>query len=227
MDTLRDFILAEMRKRYMSEREFGRLVGVAHTTIGYVLNPERSKGRELTASFVIKLARATNTNVMLLFALAYPETKPDLEALVGLSTSYVMRAKQLEKLPDAALSMIDAFLLQAAASNQRSQTNYLTVYDFAPKMVYIGNTLKNGTPFKETNHNGNQPHHQPRRRDRRHHAADRPVEAGVARRRTARQHARPIPLPARDRAASEAHRRADQTRQSQHVHALGERHEKV
>ena len=118
MDTLKDFILTEMRKRYMSEREFGRLVGVAHTTIGYVLHPERSKGRELTATFVIKLARATNTNVMLLFALAYPETKPDLEALVGLSTSYAIRAKQLEKLPDAALSMVDAFLQQATTPNK-------------------------------------------------------------------------------------------------------------
>jgi plasmid maintenance system antidote protein VapI len=56
MDTLRDFVLAEIQKRYMSEREFARLVGVAHTTIGYILHPERSKGRELTASFVIKLA---------------------------------------------------------------------------------------------------------------------------------------------------------------------------
>ena len=119
MDTLQDFVLAEMRKRYLSEREFAKLVGVAHTTINYLTNSDHKKDREVTAPFLIKLARATNTNPILLFALAYPEVKPDLEELLGLSTDSVLRAKQLENLPDAALDLIDAFLMQTSASSKR------------------------------------------------------------------------------------------------------------
>lgn len=38
MDTLKEFILAEMHKRSMSEREFSRLVGVPHEFTPKIVN---------------------------------------------------------------------------------------------------------------------------------------------------------------------------------------------
>jgi len=119
MDTLKEFILAEMHKRSMSEREFSRLVGVAHTTINYLINQEKKAPREVTVSFIVKLARATNNNPILLLMLAFPELKPDLKALVGLPTSSAMRLKQIEDLPEGVVEIIDAFLMSAAATRER------------------------------------------------------------------------------------------------------------
>lgn len=118
MNTLKEFILAEMSKRQMSEREFGRMVGVAHTTINYLINQEKKQPREVSTSFVIKLARATNTNAFLLLSIAFPELKADLEALVRLPMQSTLRLQQIENLPPAAQELIDAFLISAAAARK-------------------------------------------------------------------------------------------------------------
>lgn len=119
METLKDFILAEMNKRGLSEREFSRLVGVAHTTINYLTNQEKNRPREVTVPFIIKLARATNTNTMLLLTFAFPELKPDLEALVKLPTQSALRLQQIDSLSEPALEIIDAFLISSAAARKR------------------------------------------------------------------------------------------------------------
>lgn len=73
MDSLRDFILEELDRRHQSVRAFAELVGVSHPAIGAIINPR--EGRQVKApsvEFILKLARATGTNALMLLMLAYP-----------------------------------------------------------------------------------------------------------------------------------------------------------
>jgi transcriptional regulator with XRE-family HTH domain len=115
MDSLRDFILEELDRRHQSVRAFAELVGVSHPAIGAIINPR--EGRQVKApsvEFILKLARATGTNALMLLMLAYPELRSDGERLSGGQFSSLVRAQQIEKLPQHMRQLIDAILIERA-----------------------------------------------------------------------------------------------------------------
>ena len=117
MNTLREFLLDELQKRHMSARKFAKIVGVSHASITTHLN-EDGRIKDPSVDFLIKLGKATNTNAMLLLAMAYPALKSELEALVRLPIHSTLRLEQIENLPPAAQELIDAFLISAAAARK-------------------------------------------------------------------------------------------------------------
>lgn len=91
---IRQFIKDEMDKRQMSNREFGDLVGVSHTTIGRAI--DETKPSEPTLDFLAKLAKGTNRDLLSLVEIAYPDvadaTRPD--------PSTIILAQRFEELSD-------------------------------------------------------------------------------------------------------------------------------
>lgn len=70
--TLRDFVIDEMNKRGMSNPAFGEFIGVSHSTINRIVDPQRTA--EPTLEFLFKLSTATGKSLLALLELAYPET---------------------------------------------------------------------------------------------------------------------------------------------------------
>jgi len=118
METLRDFVIAEIDKRHMSVREFARLVGVANVSISAVINPGKREVKSPSIDFLLKLAKATNTNALILLVLAYPEIKPYFEALTGRPASDTLRLEQIERLSDDLRAAIDVILVKSAGARQ-------------------------------------------------------------------------------------------------------------
>lgn len=118
METLRDFVLAEIDRRHMSVREFARLVGVANVSIAAVINPGNRAVKSPSIDFILKLAKATNTNALILLVLAYPEIKPHFEALTGRSASDTLHLEQINRLADDLRAAIDVTLATRTGAHQ-------------------------------------------------------------------------------------------------------------
>jgi transcriptional regulator with XRE-family HTH domain len=109
-NTLGAFIHAEMLRRDMTAREFAEYVGVTHSTINKFLNHGISNtyaGKpvgEPSVDFLVKLARATHTDICSLMALIAPDvTTTNAEAQVI--------AERIARLPPDKREIIDSFLL--------------------------------------------------------------------------------------------------------------------
>jgi transcriptional regulator with XRE-family HTH domain len=71
--TLGGFILAEMRQRDMSAREFARFIGVSHQTVSRFLDYGEKDVGYPSVDFLLKLAKATETDVGALMRMLDPE----------------------------------------------------------------------------------------------------------------------------------------------------------
>lgn len=95
MNTLREFIANEVKRREMSARQFADLVGVNHKTINKFLDTKSDPGNP-SMEFLLKLSRATNTSIITLIELAYPEVR---ESLSGPTPSAEVLAERIDQLP--------------------------------------------------------------------------------------------------------------------------------
>jgi transcriptional regulator with XRE-family HTH domain len=68
---LRDFLLAEMKRRNMSARQYAQFLGVSNTTINRLVDARDPD--EPSLSFMVKLARATKVSLVSLLDLSYPD----------------------------------------------------------------------------------------------------------------------------------------------------------
>jgi transcriptional regulator with XRE-family HTH domain len=81
--TLGSFLLYQMHKRDMSAREFARFIGVSHQTISRFLDYGEKDVGYPSVDFLLKLARATGTDVGALMRMLDPELDElDPEVLV-------------------------------------------------------------------------------------------------------------------------------------------------
>lgn len=94
MNLLAAWMMDEMQARRMSQREFAEFVGVSHVTISRAVSSAEDPP-EPSPDFLIRLARATHTDVLALFLLAYPEAAP----LANDSAAARLAGDQFEKLP--------------------------------------------------------------------------------------------------------------------------------
>jgi transcriptional regulator with XRE-family HTH domain len=114
--TLGDFVLREIQNRQMSQREFARFVGVNHQTINKLLDYGEKEDTYPALDSLVKLAKATNTDICTLIALITPDvvSQPDPEA--------EMIAERISKLPPNKRDAIDALILgMALGGNQDSE----------------------------------------------------------------------------------------------------------
>lgn len=100
MNKLGEFIASELRNRDMSARQFADLVKTNHSTITKAMYPNPP---EPTLDFLVKLARATSTDLCALVALVKPDdtrVRPEVQLV----------ADRIARLPPDKLEIIDGYL---------------------------------------------------------------------------------------------------------------------
>jgi len=101
--TLRDFILEEMKRRNLSMRQFAVMVGVVHSTIVRAVDPLDPSPPSF--EFLVKLAKATQTDIRTLAAIAAPDAVIDQPIEVLLLAARISRlTSDQRKLIDAAIA---------------------------------------------------------------------------------------------------------------------------
>jgi transcriptional regulator with XRE-family HTH domain len=109
--TFGQFLREEIDKRKMSQREFADYVGAAHGVINKFLDYGAKDVGYPSVDFLLKLSKATNTDICYLMALLDPEVPRRTDASI-----YAMRIGEIvEALPEAQREMIDNFLLSLVA----------------------------------------------------------------------------------------------------------------
>ena len=109
--SLKEFVIEEMRLRDMSARQFGKFVGVSNTTINRALDLKYTA--DPTLDFLAKLATATNTSLMTLIGLSFP----DALELNQPSPAALIMAQKIEKLPAHLQEAIAAIIRGSAVES--------------------------------------------------------------------------------------------------------------
>ena len=112
MNRLGEWIAAQLKERGMSQREFAGVVGVSHVTVGRAMQDDAPTA---SPEFVMQLARATHTDVIALFLLAYPEAK----ALANDSAAARLAGDQFDKLPDEVKVVVSGLFAQWSGKNSK------------------------------------------------------------------------------------------------------------
>jgi transcriptional regulator with XRE-family HTH domain len=105
--TFGDFLAEEIKKRHMSAREFGEYIGVTHTSINKFLQFGKKDVGYPSMDLILKLAKATNTDVGKLIAMIdheVPYMPPDVSPKVQLL------AEQINQLNDKQRQVIEAMI---------------------------------------------------------------------------------------------------------------------
>jgi transcriptional regulator with XRE-family HTH domain len=108
--SLGDFIDQELHKRQMSVREFAEFVGVTHPTIIKFREHGKKDVGSPSIEFLIKLAQATNTSLVALLAMAFPDAAP----LLQVDPPTLILSQRIQKLPDHIRQAIDDLLAKYA-----------------------------------------------------------------------------------------------------------------
>lgn len=102
--TLADWILDEMKRRDMSLRKFAELLDVSHATLDRIMRPKREEDKYPSVQTLIKMSRASHTDLCTLVALLSPQD-------CGINADVQLIAQRIAALPPAKQRQIDAFLL--------------------------------------------------------------------------------------------------------------------
>jgi transcriptional regulator with XRE-family HTH domain len=108
--TLGEFIDQEIRKRQMSVREFAEFVGVTHPTILKFREHGKKEVGSPSIEFLIMLAQTTNTSLIALLAMAFPDAAP----LLKVDPATLILSQRIQKLPDHIRQAIDDLLAKYA-----------------------------------------------------------------------------------------------------------------
>lgn len=106
INTLGDWIRSKMQEYHFSAREFADFTGLSRQVVNNILSEK--EGYTPSVDTFVKLARATKTDIMSLFALCIPE---DLRRETPAS---MILSQQIERLPAHYRDMIDALIIGAA-----------------------------------------------------------------------------------------------------------------
>lgn len=113
-NTLTEFLEHEIQKRGLSYREFAKLVGVSHRTINQLLDQKPQKKRQVSASLLLKLSKATGVNIVTLMSLAYPDVAESVNEVVGMDATSLLRLQRIQELPENLRDAVDTIIFQRA-----------------------------------------------------------------------------------------------------------------
>lgn len=109
--TLGQFIEQEMRQRDMSVREFAEFVGVSHPTIvKFREHGIQDNAGTPSMEFLVKLARKTNTSLVALLSMAFP----DAASLLEIDPATFILSQRIQRLPENIRQAIDDLLAKYA-----------------------------------------------------------------------------------------------------------------
>jgi|SRR5690606_3731200 len=119
INTLRDFIAWEMRRRDMNMAEFAKFVGISHELVSKLLRGEAGKYPSIET--LMKLSDATGESVNSLFNLVIPEHKRG-----DISPEILIYASRIAQLPPDLIQILDALLLvtETRRSNAQKKVNH-------------------------------------------------------------------------------------------------------
>lgn len=102
--TLSEWLLEEIQQRHLSIREFAKRSGVAHGTLLNILDSEQAGARYPSVETLVKLSRATGTDLCTLVSMLAPSdtlTEPDTLVL----------ATRIKNLTPEAQSVLEDWLM--------------------------------------------------------------------------------------------------------------------
>ncbi len=108
--TFKEFIEAEITRRDLSARAFARLVGVDSKTINKFRKQDIASAGYPSVDFLIKLARATNTDISYLMMLVAPEVAQSS----AVRPDAMILSQRIEQLPDVYRELIDDIIAKHA-----------------------------------------------------------------------------------------------------------------
>jgi transcriptional regulator with XRE-family HTH domain len=111
--TFGEFILAEMRERDMSAREFARFIGISPTVINKFLNYGEKEVGYPSVDFLLKLAKATETDVGALMRMLDPE-------LDELDPQVMVIAQEIANLSPHDRRLVEGFVRSIPKAKQES-----------------------------------------------------------------------------------------------------------
>lgn len=100
---LSEFLIAEMNKRKLSQREFATLMGIDYSTISKHISGKIAKP---SLDFLVRLSEGTHTNLQTVIAFAYPEVADKMK----FDPEILLLAERLDRLPED----VKEFILSAA-----------------------------------------------------------------------------------------------------------------
>lgn len=103
-DAFTGWIEDEIRKRDMSLRDFATFTGISHGTLSLILNPKSKEDRYPKFDTLLKLARATNTDLCSVVALLAPDE-------TRLNARVMILAERIANLSPEKQEVVDAYLL--------------------------------------------------------------------------------------------------------------------
>lgn len=114
--TLVEFLEMEIQKRGLSHREFAKQVGVSHRTINQLLDrrDSRTQKKTVSAALLLKLSKATGTNILTLMALAYPDMADSINEVTGMDAATLLRSQRIQELPENLREAVDTIIFQRA-----------------------------------------------------------------------------------------------------------------
>jgi len=112
---LREFIERQLQERSMSAREFARFVGVASSTISRAMSYDKSSDPSI--EFLMKLSRATATDICEIIYLIYPDTRPNRRPEV------TRLADEIATLPPNMQELIDSLIVGMVIKQGSNQGN--------------------------------------------------------------------------------------------------------
>lgn len=111
--TLGEFLQMELNNKHLSARQLAEMVGVNHKVINkYLEHGIKEDVGNPTPEFLLKLSKATGTNVVMLLALAYPEIGAALERITKVSSTAALRQEQIEQLPENLREAVDSIIFE-------------------------------------------------------------------------------------------------------------------
>ncbi len=111
-ETLKEFIEQQLRDRYMSARQFADLVGVSNTTINRLISSKPNEDRTPKVDVLLKISKATNTSIIYLLNIAYPEIQKPLADAMRTSTDTLLLSQRIEQLPEHIREAIDTLIME-------------------------------------------------------------------------------------------------------------------
>lgn len=106
MNEIQRFILDEMRIRGLSQRQFADHVGVSNATISRIVDQSQPMPA-ISVETLVKMSRATNTSILKLIEMAYPEIA---ETTRGPAPSVEVLAQRIEQLSPEHQRMVMAIV---------------------------------------------------------------------------------------------------------------------
>lgn len=114
--SLGDFLRDEMNRRGMSANKFAEFIGVSHTSINKFLEYGEQDIGYPSVEFVVKLARATNTDAGYVMSLIEPDVT--MLPVHEMDERTLLHAKKYNRLSDNKRELVERFvqLLDEATS---------------------------------------------------------------------------------------------------------------